>query len=207
MAKTKKQSFKTGVGVLVYPYLTKPDSYKGKERFKCNIRFPNTDPGAIELKGLMDSALQHQKRIDSLQAGIQEDKVLDYETEYVGYKEEDGFITFISSLNKVGNAGKLDAFEQRPFVYDGQNNVVPEGVKVWTGSKGRLTVELNPWSMEGPKVGISLRLRAAQIIELCDRDDRAAEEWGYTKVEGGYDSRAPVADDDDDVDTTKAEQY
>ena len=211
MARKKKILHKTARGVMVYPYLTKPDSFKGKERFKCDFRVASNEPQTEELLGLIEKLLENQKAKDKINNDGDE---VTYVDEYVPYSidENAGMMTFKTALNRLGNVGKRDQFEQRPFVYDAKGDIVPSTVEVWTGTEGILNVEVYAWSMDGEgglKVGVSLRLRAAQIILLADRDDRKAEEYGFTAVDGGYDSNAASAPEDgeDSVDTGNHEEY
>jgi hypothetical protein len=211
MAKKKKVMMKTGTGTFVYPYLSRPDSFKGKEKYKCDIRVPATADKTTALVSKIDELLENQKKLDTIMNGGEE---LEYVQEYVPYQTDDtsGTVTFRSSLNRKGNIGKPDEFEQRPFVFDSKNNVVPQTTDIWSGSEGELNVELNAWSMEaegGQKCGVSLRLRAAQVFAVAQRDDRKAEDFGFTAQDGGFDvTQGTFAEEGEgDVDTSEAEDY
>lgn len=205
--KTKKVIIVTPKGSLVWPYLLKPDSYQGKERYKATIKLSRED--AASLIKACDEKLEWQKQRDAFEAG----GTVEYEEgEYLPYTvdETTGTVSFDTAMNRFGKVGKPDQFEQRPAVFDARGQVIPNTVEIYTGSLAKLRVEVFSWSLDNGKVGVSLRLLAAQVFELADRDaERSADDYGFSAEEEGYDSTAPVEalEGDDEVDTSGAEDY
>lgn len=190
MAKAKKTVMTTDIGTLVWPHVMVADEYQGKERYKADIRL--TGDAATALKDMVDNKLISAKK---KQAILEDDDDIKYKSEYVGYEEEgDGSILFKSALNRWIKKGTPQEREQRPAIFDSKGNLTTDTtLEVFSGTQARVTVEVYDWTMDGPKIGVSLRTQAVQLIKLADKPVRDADSYGFDAVEGGFDVDA-VAD-------------
>jgi hypothetical protein len=95
--------------------------------------------------------------------------------------------------------------EQKVFVYDAKKNLMPSSVAVGNGSVIKVAVEPFPYVMQSTKqVGVSLRLKGVQVIDLVEYGAPAAsmfdEEDGYVAEAVAKDDMADSFDDGDAVD-------
>lgn len=95
--------------------------------------------------------------------------------------------------------------EQKVFVYDAKKNLMPSSVAVGNGSVIKVAVEPFPYVMQSTKqVGVSLRLKGVQVIDLVEYGAPAAsmfdEEDGYVAEAVAKDDMADSFDDSDTVD-------
>jgi hypothetical protein len=65
------------------------------------------------------------------------------------------------------NKGKT--FEITPPIYDNAGKLMPKTVEVWSGTTGKLCIELSSWANPKNEGGVSLKLAATQIINLRTR--------------------------------------
>lgn len=205
MAKRKKTLVMSPIGSFVYPYLLRPDSYKGKDKYKTDIRIPNADA-----QNMIDKINEEQTKQKKRDEYLNDGEAVEYSDFYLPYTVDDdsGFTTFKATLNRLGNVGKADQFEQSPDIYDAEGNLVPEETKIYSGSKGRIRVEVYGWSNEAGVLGVSLRLKAAQITELASEQKKSAEDHGFSKVSGGFDAtEVQMIEDEDGVDVSGREDY
>lgn len=70
-------------------------------------------------------------------------------------------------VGKTNLKGSYDGVEKTraPKQYDSKNTELPEGFELTTGSTASLAVEAVPYSAPSVGTGVSLRLRAVQVIE------------------------------------------
>ena len=100
-------------------------------------------------------------------------------------KDEDGTYT-----GKCKLAGSFDGVEavNPPKHFDAKNTELEEGFQLTTGSIANLYVEPVPYSGSGSiGTGVSLRLRAVQVITYKPRESRSP----FEVTEGGYESESP----------------
>ena len=100
---------------------------------------------------------------------------------------------------------KAGVKEQKVFVYDSKKNLMPSSVAVGNGSVINVAVEPYPYVMQSTKqVGVSLRLKGVQVIELVEYGNPAAsmfdEEDGYVASAVAKDDMADSFEDDVVVD-------
>ena len=93
-----------------------------------------------------------------------------------------------------------DEFEQAPKLFDAkQNELDRKKVSVWGGSKMKVNFEVVPYMAAATKsAGITLRLRAVQVIELVSGGGGNAESYGFGEEEG-YANEAPFSDASDET--------
>ena len=183
--KNKKIYLMSPIATLQYPYIFKADKFKNDEKYKVTFNVPIAE--AQEMIKTIDDALARQVNLESLQGNTEWE-----EEHYVPYEvhEAAGYVQFYSYLNRFGNKGKPDQFEQRPAVFDAQNNPIAKPIQVFNGSRGRVQTEINAWTGD-KNCGVTLRLKAVQLIEVVKQAVVSAETYGFQKTEG-FSANDPV---------------
>jgi hypothetical protein len=85
--------------------------------------------------------------------------------------------------------------EMRPAIFDAKLN--PSKAEVGGGSKIRVNFDVSPFYVPALGAGISLRLRAVQVLELSQRGSRSGTDYGFSQADGFTETPAadPVADE------------
>ena len=219
MAEIKRaplQKVMTAVGTFVWPKLNKPDQFKPNDPLKYSVKQRLSAEDSEALIAKIEAALKAywptaqaelQKKIDEAKSGpdkakakkaLAEMKEADkpYKPAYDDEGNETGEYEFNFKMNASfkGKDGKEKHI--RPDIFDAAGKpmkVVPE---IWGGTRGIVAGELNPFSMP-IGVGIGLRLKAVQIIELRQGGEgqRDAAAYGFGKQEGYEAEDEPSMDD------------
>lgn len=216
MTTDKKPSFTklmTEPGTFVYPKLNAPDTkFKAEGEYAVKLRLSVEHSAALiekieaELAAFWPIAqAEAKKKLADAKTGpekakakkaLEEMKEADksYKPAYDDEGNETGEYEFNFKMpaqftaKKGANAGKV--VKMRPDIFDASGTLLKNPPEIWGGTIGCIAGEMRPFSMP-IGVGISLRLRAAQIIELRQGGgDRSAEGYGFGKQEGGYEGGA-----------------
>lgn len=215
----------------VYPKLSEPDygtekypkkggEYSSKQRLE--LADPETQKLLDKLQPFYEEALEvgaqqfsELKVADRKKLGEMKSNPL-YETEYDEETEEEtGFILIKAKMaasytpKRGPQAGKTK--KMKPTIFDARGKPMKNVPDIWGGTIGRLSFYTSPYFVEGQgTAGLSLRLVAAQIIELIGPGMGRAEDYGFgDEGEDGYvhdDSEVEEKDDsfndegDDDED-------
>lgn len=220
MSKKKNVQLLTPIGTLVWPYLLVPDSYKGKARYKANIRLPEAE--STDMVEAIQKALKAAK---TKAVALNDGDPIHWVDEYLPYEKctgkNEGQIMFKSAINAQGRNKGGETFTNKVAVFDANGLAITDKtMEIYTGTQARIKVEVYGWTMEGKdedyegddvqlKVGVSLRLKAAQIITLGEREEPDADSFGFDAVEGGFDvtAPAPMQDADGETVTGQREEY
>lgn len=99
--------------------------------------------------------------------------------------EETGLVVLNFKMKaKVETTTKT--WEQKPIIFDAKGKKLDNPPAVWGGSKLKVNFEAVPYYMgEQNAVGVTLRMRGVQIIELVSGNGGNAESMGFG-VEEGY---------------------
>jgi hypothetical protein len=105
-------------------------------------------------------------------------------------KQEDGTVVGKAKLKGAYGTDKVDP----PLQLDAKRNRLPADFMLTTGSRVNLSVAIVPYNT-GAVNGVSLRLRAVQVIEFIAVSDPFDEVDGYVVNETPAASRASVKND------------
>lgn len=207
MADNKKKfpTFNSPRGTLKYTALTKPD-YGTKEypcpegRYKAGLVLRASDPETkaflAKLTPLYDAALaeaeekfkalkvESRKKLKEVQPNPLYTTLYDKETE-----EPTGYIEFRFKMDASGVADKDTEKERKwtakPGVFDAKGHPIVGDIEIWGGSIGKIAFEARPYFVSGTAAaGLSLKLKAAQIIKLHQGSDRSAADYGFSEEDG-----------------------
>lgn len=200
MAERKKSVIhKSPAGLAQYPRLTKPDTkFKADGEYKVTLILLGAEAQA--LTDLIDAAMQEslvQARRDnptkakSIKAAT--DKPYKAVTDDEG--NDTGEIRFnFKMAAKVTSRTTGQSWEQKPDLFDAKGKVLINP-KIGGGSKVKVAFELYPFYTALIGAGVSLRLRAVQVIDLVEYNSRSAAGYGF-EDEDGYEAGEQVATDE-----------
>ena len=93
-------------------------------------------------------------------------------------------MTFRFKLKAKVTPKQGDPFEQRPAIFDAKGKPLQEA-KIGGGSKVKVAYELIPYYTAIAGAGVSLRLKAVQVIDLVEFSGGAsADAFGFGEEEG-----------------------
>ena len=165
----------------VYPHLVKPD-----------VRFNEYGEYKVTLKVAKQDASQMVKEIDksiedSLAKAEKDNKGKSVKSAPKPYKEESGNVFFKFKMKASGvNKKTQEKFTQRPQLLDSKKNPISPNTSIWGGSIMKVAYQPVPYFTPMLGAGISLRLKAVQVIKLVEgkSDNVFKEEDGFeTKPE------------------------
>lgn len=204
----------TPVGTLVFPHLTAPDN-KFNSDGVYHTRMALTEDQVKDLQAAADAVLE--AFIESDPDDIGAVKLSKAVTRPVGEEEcdqdgnETGRFLVRFKMNATGK-GSRGVFTRQPALFDAKAQSInfDEAPDIWSGTKARISYELVPYYMASTKsLGVSLRLRGVQIIELATSGTGGGASMGFEEEEGyvatarkasddmGFESSEDVKDDDD----------
>ena len=178
--KKKAERFVSPKGIASYPYLTKPDT-------KCNPDGEYTVSllvsGGDASKAIDFLTEQHKAAVAKAQKENAGKRVKESELPFI--ENDDGTVTFKFKLKAKVTPKKGDPFEQKPALFDAKGKPLTGAPKVGGGSTIKVSYEVVPYYTAIAGAGVSLRLKAVQIIELHEYSDGGnAESYGFCEEEG-----------------------
>ena len=208
MAKGKFTRLTSPIGVLRYPRLTEPD-YKFDADGVYSTRLILPEHKAAVLMERIDVGIK--EKFEETVAEVKADKgaaaakkvkqadppyseVLDPETGV-----ETGDIEFRLKLKAIGRDKSTGReWQNKVVIFDGHRQPIKGNVNIWGGSEAIIAFDMIPYHTDLVGAGISLRLRAAQIVKLVNGNDDDPDAYGFDDVEGSYefdggDSFSPAA--------------
>ena len=174
------QNVTTPTGVALYPWLTKPDTKFNEEgEYKVNLVLSKED--AQPLIKVINSVFE-----ENLKEEIKKQKKKDIKTANPPYSEQ-----FDDDGKPTGNL--IFKFKSKaaykPAIFDAQNNVLVDP-PIWGGSEIKVNAALYPYNTPTMGAGVSLKIRAVQVIALVEGSEGAGR-FGFDKTTG-YDSKDGV---------------
>ena len=223
MAEKRKalEKFRTPKGTAVYPQLSKPDTkFKADGEYTAKIRLSEED--AAPMKAKIDAAIEALFKSEKARLMADSDpetkaksRVKAKELKYAEkpYKmtvdkegEETGEVEFNIKMKaqytdkKTGNVVKLV-----PQLFDAATppNPLPLSTQIWGGSIIKVAGEYNPFAT-ALGVGMSLRLKAVQVIKQVSGSSGDASSFGFGGEEGGFEAEGSEFNSESGEGTTEA---
>lgn len=224
MSSNKKQKapvYTTPKGVAMYPWLNTPDTktFNGQETkpaYKVSLRLGGED--AEKLKAHIDALVEesYEEAVAKLEKRIEEgsgkkkaeakkkleelERAYPYEPDYDDEGDETGDLVFKFKQNaQIPRKGK-DPIDVKIRMFDTKRNLVD--VKVFGGTILKVSYTTRSYLMDSTnKAGVSLDLRAVQIIELVTGgggSDNAAD-YGFGDEEGSFEDDTPGSEFGDEL--------
>lgn len=198
-------------GVFIYPHITEPDTKFVKPDGEYHTKFALVADEAATQGFVEQLEAELQKYIDENPDNLTPAKLKKatradlFDEELDDEGNETGRLIFKFKL-KAMVVTKTKSWPQSPRLFDAAAQPIEGDVKVWTGSEGKVSVELFPYYMESTKqFGLSMRLKGAQILKLVSGGGASADDMGFgaedgyvSETSGAANGFAPEADDDGD---------
>ena len=175
--------FTTPKGIAQYPWLSKPDTKFDEEgQYKVNLILSQEDAKPL-IQQINESFAQNLKE------ETKKNKGKDIKTANPPYSDElddDG--------KPTGNI--IIKFKSKaiypPAIFDAQGNVMKDS-NIWGGSEIRVNGSIAPYYVPLIGAGVSLRLRAVQVIEYVEGGTGRADRFGFEGVGGGFVQEEPAS--------------
>ena len=183
-----KENIVTPKGSLVYPHLNRADQKFDKDGvWRASLRLPKKDAEPLMeqiTKEIEDNAANETKKrnktIKIANAPFSED--------------EEGNIVFNFKLKASGIRQNGEKWSQRPVLYDSKGNIFdPQNNIIWGGTEAKVAFQPVPYFVGSIGAGVSLRLKAVQILNLVTGGADATS-FGF-KEEDGFEAK----EDNEDV--------
>ena len=179
---------------ILYPRLNQPYRFDNGERrsVSCNwdadgaaydTSFIMDKEEAVNLRRICMEAYNNAVAMDTKNNWPKEPKRLPAKSE----KSDDGSTQFIGKCTLKAKYGSDKT--RPPSQVDAKRNKLPEDFRLTTGSKANIAVTVVPYNTGVENYGVSLRIRAIQVLEL------AAEKVSNDpfEVQDGYTTNDPFA--------------
>lgn len=214
--KEKKTKYTSPKGEFQYPYLNEPDTkFKEEGEYRVSLRLPAEK--AAPLVAMIDKAaaeaLKEAKKGAKTpkEAAKWETKFLPYSVETDEEDVETGFVIFKFSSKASGVTKTGREWSRSVPLFDSQGNLLPRKdgkftVSVWSGSEGYVSYTIQPYA-PNTQIGasVSLGLEAVQITKLVSGGNQSAEDYGFGKEEGGFETPADSEEADVSEDAEEKE--
>lgn len=200
--KTKAVRYVTPKGTAQYPYLTKPDTkFNPDGEYKISLELD--DPAQIStLTSFLDE--QHELSVAKAKEENKGKKIKEGDVPY-SLNEETGKVTVRFKLKAKVSPKNGDPFEQKVALFDAKGAPLGSKVSIGGGSKVKVAYELIPYYTAIAGAGVSLRLRAVQVIDLVEYSSGGAGAFGFGE-EDGYEAATTATEDDFTDETSESEE-
>tara|TARA_B100000929_G_scaffold118654_1_gene94038 strand:- start:1321 stop:1944 length:624 start_codon:yes stop_codon:yes gene_type:complete len=181
--KNKNVKIITPSGIAQYPWLTTADTkFSETGEFKTNLILSKKD--ALSVSQIIDKA--YSDSITFAKEKAKGKKIKEADKPYFDEVTEDGKPTgnviFKFKCKAKVTTKNGDTFDNKPAIFDSEGKPM-KNVNVWGGSQIKVSAELIPYYTQMVGAGISMRLRAAQVIELVEGGSNS-EGYGFKKEQG-----------------------
>ena len=208
MAQKKRNTrYVTAAGTAIYPYLTKPDTqFNPDGEYKVKLKL-SPDAELKDSKGESRGTLQEfldamtGKSVAKAKQENPKKRIKEADAPYT-FDEDDGSLLVNFKLKAKVKTKDGSEFEQAVALFDAKGKPF-DGDEIWGGSTVKVSFEVVPFYTAMIGAGLTLRLKAAQIIELKKGGEQSADSFGFGE-EDGYEStgqaqaeEAGFATDDD----------
>lgn len=177
---TKQTRYTTPKGTAKYPWLSSPDTkFNPDGDYKVTLVLPVQDADTIVQ--FLDEQLALSEAKAKKDNPGKKVKVAD-----APYKvdEENGNIEINFKMKAKVTMQSGDSFDQKPALFDAKGKPLAD-VNVGGGSKIKVSYECVPFYTALIGAGISLRLRAVQVIDLVEfSGGAAAGAYGFEEEDG-----------------------
>lgn len=190
MSKVKNPRYTTPAGIAQYPYLTKPDTkFNPDGEYKISVEIPGA--AAQDIVTFLDE--QFEASVAKAKKENQGKKIKQGDVPY-SVDDDTGKVTVRFKLKAKVTPKMGDPFEQRPALFDAKGKPIGPDTKIGGGSKVKVAYELVPYYTAIAGAGISLRLKAVQVIDLVEFSGGASSEaYGFGQEEGYEAEDTPAA--------------
>lgn len=189
-----------------YPKLIEPETkFSPEGHYKVTAVIPAEEAG--DLANQLDTLFEAHKASLKAQAPNQKFKAIDPS---FGFEDVDGKPCFTISVKMKAKGMDREgrAWSAAPALFDAAGEPVKhrEALRgMWSGTTGRVSFEACPFYQPAIGAGITLRLKAVQIIDLVESSG-SANSFGFQEEAGGWSASEAQADVPFDATGTAADE-
>ena len=176
----------TPKATLKYPKLIEPETkFTPEGHYKVTAVIPAEEAGP--LADQLDALYEAHKASLKAQAPSQKFKAIDPS---FGYEDIDGKPCFTISVKMKAKGMDRDgrSWSAVPALFDASGAPVKDREALrgmWSGTEGRVSFEACPFYQPALGAGITLRLKAVQILKLVESGG-SADSFGFQEEAGGW---------------------
>ena len=188
---TPNITFTTPKGIAAYPWLSRPDTKFSEEgEYKVNLILSkeNAAPIIKTIVGVFEDNYKEQLKIQKKETLVKASPPFTEELDDNGKPTGNIIFKFKSKA------------AYKPAIFDAQGNTLIDP-PIWGGSEVKVNAVLYPYFSPMNGAGVSLKIRAVQVIKLVEGSEGAGR-FGFDKT-SGYDVKDGV---DEQVDAKVFEQ-
>lgn len=192
----KRKTISTPSGVAVWPKLNEPDKrWKAEGEFQVTLRL-SADDAVDVIKKITEF---HGKAYSWFCQDKGKNKLKKHNMPFTDYEvdgEKTGEVDFKFRLKHRVETRSGDTFTQTVALFDASGTPMKD--LVGGGSKICVSGEMNPWFTASLGFGVSLWVKAVQVLELVEpTDNGTAKAFGFGSVDGGFTTSEPFEFDED----------
>ena len=168
-----KPTITTPTGVALYPWLSKPDTKYNKDgEYKVALVLSKKDAKPIidDINGVF------QENLDLEMKRQKKKTIKTANPPYADQLDDDGKPTGNVIIKFKSKAA------YKPAIFDAKGGVVTDA-EIWSGSEIRVNAAMYPYFVDSVGAGVSLKLRAVQIIKLVEGSEGAGR-FGFEETSG-----------------------
>ena len=168
-----RETITTETGVALYPWLTKPDTkYSEEGEYKVNLILSkeNAAPIIKTIVGVHEDNYKEQLKAQKKKSVTQAAPPFSEELDDNGKPTGNYIFKFKSKA------------AYKPAIFDANGETLIDA-QIWGGSEIRVNAALYPYFVSSIGAGVSLKLRAVQVIALVEGSEGAGR-FGFEKTTG-----------------------
>jgi hypothetical protein len=178
----EKQIYTTEIGTGNFPYLFTPDTqYEKSGVFSVKLVLSEKDATPI-VKLYEDTLVARQTKENTNKRSAH--------NQYKSLK--DGSVEFKFKLKAKVTMRDGTDFEQRPKILNADKTIA-ESQPVYSGSKMKIAFQAVSWHNNLQGVGVALRLKAVQLIEVVSEKPKSNGEKSNSEYDYGFDEVKQVS--------------
>lgn len=164
-----KKILTTAKGIAVWPKVNEPDTkFDANGVYQIKLRLEGED--AVALRNQLDQAvaanLEELKKDAKLKGKKIKNADAPYQIETGDDEQETGAIIFNFKMKAKGTRKDGTTFTAKPLLFDNLAKPLAADKRVGGGSVVKIGYEVNPFYVAAIGAGVSLRLKAVQVLEL-----------------------------------------
>ena len=204
MTKKQNESIVTPKGTAIYPHLVEPDTkFNALGEYKVSLALDEDEAAPIITK-IEEQIAVAKKLIPQGKKPKMADEPYFPELDDEG--QETGRIIFKFKMKAQINTKDGRTITMSPKLFDAEGTLT-EVESIWGGSELRISADLIPFYVAAVGAGVSLRLKAVQIINLVEGGGASASNFGFDATEGYVAPKAEVFEEEEAVYESAEEDF
>jgi len=201
MSASNKRKFvriTTPTGTAIYPRLTTPDTKFDKDGvYSVDLELDTSDKTVADFLAVLKKTADSAYAAECEKRGNKKLKRAD-----LPIKDGEGDMVRVKFKLKAKAGNEEKSWTQKPVLFDAQGTALKEAPNVGSGSRIKVAFEVVPFFTAMVGAGVSLRMKAVQIIDLKEYTpgDRF-DAYGFKADPNGFIAAAATNDATTDTDS------